>query len=61
MKAQSVNIQILDQTGDFVSVKLPFLDVPVKMNNEFLEKRIQNGYFKVQNEVPNNGFTSWII
>ena len=45
---EPIEIQILEETPEFVKVKLPFLDVPVEMNQSFLKKRLDSGYFKLQ-------------
>lgn len=52
MKSKSIKINVLETTPDFVKVKLPFLKVPVKMNHNFFNSRLQTGYFKLPDEYP---------
>ena len=56
MKNQSIEIEILDSTPDCIKVKLPFLDIPVEMNDQFLRPRLESGYFRLRNE-SNHLFT----
>lgn len=44
---EQIEIKILEETPESVKVKLPFLDVPVEMNQSFLKKRLESGYFKL--------------
>ena len=44
---EPIEIQILEETSEFVKVKLPFLEVPVEMNQSFLKKRLDSGYFQL--------------
>ncbi len=48
MEIQSVNVKILEATPDLVKVKLPFMDIPVQMSYNFFQKRLEKGYFKIQ-------------
>ena len=50
MKKKSIKVQVLESTPDFIKVQLPFLQIPVKMNYDFFRSRIQDGYFKLNNE-----------
>ena len=45
---KAIEIQIIESTPDLVRVQLPFLEVPVEMNREFFNRRIQSGYFRIQ-------------
>ncbi len=46
---QSINVEILESTHDFVKIKLPFTEVPIQVNHQFFKPRVENGYFKVKN------------
>lgn len=48
MNNKSVDVKILESNPNFVKVALPFLDIPVCMNHEFFNKRIESGYFNVR-------------
>lgn len=50
MQNETVEVKILEEKPDGVLVKLPFLDIPVEMNHYFLQKRLEMGYFKIQQE-----------
>ncbi len=52
MKNKSIKIHVLESAEDFVKVKLPFLEIPVKMNHDFFNSRLQTGYFKLPEEYP---------
>lgn len=43
-----INIKVIGTTSDFVKVKLPFLNIPVKMNHQFFAKRLEQGYYRIQ-------------
>ena len=49
MESKSVGVKILESTSEFVKVELPFVNVPVRMNYEFFNKRLEDGYFHVLN------------
>ncbi|MEM9918366.1 MAG: hypothetical protein AAF990_09745 [Bacteroidota bacterium] len=52
MSTKSIAIRILESTPDFVRVLTPFLRTPIEMNYEFLNKRLENGYFQIaQNDL----------
>ena len=53
MEIKSIEVEILERHPDVVKVKLPFLDIPVEMNHEFLRKRVESGYFKVRESSRN--------
>ena len=44
----SIEIEILDKTPEFVKVKMPFSSIPIQMNYPFLKKRLENGYFRIR-------------
>ena len=48
MYTRPVIIEILELSSEYVIVKLPFLNVPVKMNHSFVESRLKAGYFVVK-------------
>ena len=45
-----INIEILEITDDQLKVKIPFIDIPVKMNHHFFYNRLDCGYFNVLNK-----------
>ena len=47
MLSKSIEVYIVEMTTKFLLVKLPFLDVPVKMNYEFFDDRLKAGYYIV--------------
>jgi|GEM_PF-2312936 len=47
---KSIKVEILEVFPKFLNIKLPFLDVPVKMNYEFFLKRVEAGYFQILNQ-----------
>ncbi len=49
--SKSVKVKILNFSRDGVKVKLPFLDIPIKMSLQFFNKRLEAGYFKVDKHV----------
>ncbi len=52
MESKSINVDVLESAPDFVKVKLPFLEIPVKMNRDFFNSRLQIGYFQLSEEYP---------
>lgn len=48
---QSINVEILESTSDFVKIKLPFIEVPIQVNYQFFKPRVENGYFKIKHGV----------
>ena len=46
METKSIDIEILEMNQDFIKVKLPFLNIPIDMNYQFFNPRLENGYFK---------------
>lgn len=52
MESKSINVDVLESAPDFVKVKLPFLEIPVKMNHDFFNSRLQIGYFQLSEEYP---------
>jgi len=47
MNPTSIDIEVLEETPEFVAVKLPFLKIPVQMNHHFFRKRLESGYFRI--------------
>ena len=47
MSTKPIDVKIIDSTPNFITVKLPFLDIPVKMNHELFNKRMESGYFQI--------------
>jgi hypothetical protein len=47
---KSIEIEILDSTPESFKVKVPFSSIPIEMNRPFLEKRLENGYFKLRDK-----------
>jgi hypothetical protein len=45
---ESIEVKIIEANTDFVRVQLPFLEIPVQMNHQFLKTRLESGYFKVR-------------
>lgn len=41
-----IAIEILYRSPEFVKVKFPFLEIPVKMSYDFFNKRVNAGYYK---------------
>ena len=54
MHQKSIDIQVIKTTPEMVTVKLPFIEVPVGMNYDFFKKRLESGYFNVldSSELP---------
>ena len=48
MRDRTINIDIVQSNTKHVYIKLPFMGIPVKMNHEYFQNRIENGYFKVK-------------
>ena len=44
---KQVPVDVLYWSPKYVKVKLPFVEVPIKMNRSFFNRRIRNGYFKL--------------
>ena len=47
MSTKPIDVKIIDSSPDSVTVKLPFLEVPIQMNHELFNKRMKSGYFQV--------------
>jgi hypothetical protein len=45
-----IDVEILEANNGFFKVKVPFIDVPVEMNSQFFNKRLECGYFNVLNK-----------
>lgn len=56
MNITNIDIEILESTPNQVKVKLPFVDIPVKMNHRFFNRRVENGYFNILNENNENQY-----
>lgn len=52
MNPKSIIIEILESTPSYVKVKLPFVEVPIKMNYPFFLKRLKSGYFYPSGKLP---------
>lgn len=48
MKKKKIRIDVLCTTLDSIVVKTPFLEVPIEMNYSFFRKRVDAGYFVLQ-------------
>lgn len=46
-RQKKVPIEILEHSKETIKVKLPFLDVPVEMNQNFFKSRLEQGYFVI--------------
>jgi len=44
---KKIPVKILNVKNDKLKVKLPFLDIPVTMNDNFFKQRVANGYFQI--------------
>jgi hypothetical protein len=44
---ESIKVNVLEKNPEFLYVELPFLEVPVKMDHAFFQKRVNAGYFKI--------------
>ena len=51
MKKKSVYVRILEATEKTIKVMLPFIDIPIEMNRTFFNKRVESGYFKLNNDL----------
>ena len=49
METKSIDIEILEMNQDFIKVKLPFLNIPIDMNYQFFNQRLENVYFNINN------------
>lgn len=49
METKTIDIEILEMNQDFIKVKLPFLNIPIDMNYQFFNPRLENGYFNIKN------------
>jgi hypothetical protein len=47
MDGKPIDIEILESTPKSVKVKLPFLDIPVEMDQQFFQPRMEKGYFRI--------------
>ena len=47
MKTSPVRVEILEHSPNSVKLKTPFVPVPIEMNYDFFFKRLQQGYFLV--------------
>ena len=47
MDTKSIEVEVLEFNPNQVKVKVPFLDIPINMNHEFFNKRVESGYFSV--------------
>ena len=45
-----IDIEILETTSDYVKVKLPTFGIPIKMNHQFFQPRVEKGLFRIRNE-----------
>ena len=50
MSRKSITVKIVGQSTDQITVRLPFLDVPVTMNRSFFERRVRCGYFQLEDQ-----------
>jgi len=48
MISKQIPVDVISANSSYIDVKLPFLDIPVKMNHELFKKRLSDGYFKVR-------------
>lgn len=42
---QPVEVRVIAETPDYLMVKLPFLDIPIRMSHSFFHSRRFMGYF----------------
>lgn len=50
MKKLSTQVILIQADHEQVTLKLPFLDVPVEMNRSFFQRRLRDGYYKILNK-----------
>jgi hypothetical protein len=48
MKTSPVRVEILEQSPNSVKLKTPFIPIPIEMNHDFFNRRLQQGYFLVE-------------
>ncbi len=53
MVNKEVHVEILEHKGEQLKVKLPFLHIPVTMNESFFNRRVRSGYF-IPSKAPLN-------
>lgn len=51
MKTKPVDIELLETNADYVMIKFPKLDIPVKMNNGFFKPRLERGHYRIVNKL----------
>ncbi|MFK7982542.1 MAG: hypothetical protein AB8G86_21355 [Saprospiraceae bacterium] len=44
---KKIPVKILNIKDDKLKIKLPFLDIPITMNDDFFKRRVANGYFQI--------------
>ena len=47
----AVQIEIIKSTEEGVTIRLPWLEVPVQMNRTFFDERVNAGYFQIKEGV----------
>ncbi len=50
MNIRPIQVNVVESSQDFITVKLPFLEVPVQMNHELFRNRMKSGYFHIMDE-----------
>jgi len=50
MENRKVDVEILDIYDNALSIKLPFVEVPITMNYDFFSQRVATGYFKLKSD-----------
>jgi len=43
-----VAVEILYRSPEYVKIKFPYLEVPIKMSHHFFMERVKAGYFKIE-------------
>lgn len=51
MNSKPIDIEILESNQKFVKVKMPFLDIPVEMDQQFFKPRMEKGYFRIWKKI----------
>ena len=45
MSRNSVTVDLIKFTQNHAYIKVPFMDIPIKISHAFLQKRVTDGYF----------------
>lgn len=45
---KQVPVEVLYRSPELIKVKVPFTEIPIKMNHYFFNKRLKEGYFQIE-------------